>query len=277
MTQEDSVCYVIQYDGLTRGEHEIDLAELGESLQGFSKVLACAGHFITTGQVNRQYGKLTVKVSTNANLEAGCIEIPVWITNCASEIFSGFAGAVLSAVVAYILSRRGKEEMEHLSKALEQSLNQNKDLQDKLLSTIDKLADSLSAANRQALAPIGKSCRTIALMDEKKSADVLKVDETLKRVIDKQPDAQISPEEEFTGTISELDLVNGSCKVSLTDGDGERINGVITDPVLMMPKNVYLTAFSNRSELTFRAKVQLSREGDIVKFFISDSVRMPSK
>lgn len=83
MTQEDSVCYVIQYDGLTRGEHEIDLAELGESLQGFSKVLACAGHFITTGQVNRQYGKLTVKVSTNANLEAGCIEIPVWITNCA--------------------------------------------------------------------------------------------------------------------------------------------------------------------------------------------------
>lgn len=262
---------------MTRGEHEIDLAELGESLQGFSKVLACAGHFITTGQVNRQYGKLAVKVSTNANLEAGCIEIPVWITSWASELFSGFAGAVLSAVVAYILSRRGKEEMEHLSKALEQSLNQNKELQDRLLSTIDKLADSLSAANRQALAPIGKSCRTIALMDEQKTADVLKVDETLKRVIDKQPDAEISPEEEFTGTITELDLVNGSCKVSLIDGDGERINGVITDPVLMQPENVYLTAFSSRSEITFRAKVQLSREGDIVKFFISDTVRAPDK
>ena len=26
----NEVCYVIQYDGLARGEHEIDLAELGE-------------------------------------------------------------------------------------------------------------------------------------------------------------------------------------------------------------------------------------------------------
>lgn len=30
MSQEYSVCYVIQYDGLTRGEHEIDLAELAQ-------------------------------------------------------------------------------------------------------------------------------------------------------------------------------------------------------------------------------------------------------
>ena len=39
MTQEDSVCYVIQYDGLTRGEHEIDLAELGGAFPRFWHVL----------------------------------------------------------------------------------------------------------------------------------------------------------------------------------------------------------------------------------------------
>ena len=228
---------------MARGEHEIDLAELGESLQGFSKILACAGHFLVTGgQVNRQYGKLSVKVSTTANLEAGCIEIPVWIKDFGGEIFSGFAGASLTAVVSYIVSRRGTEEMEHLSKALEQSLNQNKDLQDRLLSTIDKLADSLAAANRQALTPIGKSCKTI------------------------------SPEEQFTGQISELDLMTGACKISLADSEDERINGIITAPALMMLNNAYVEAFSKRADLNFRAKAQKSRDGDIMKFFISDTV-----
>ena len=37
---ESQMIYVIQYDGLSYGEHTIDLASLGESLQGFSKVLA---------------------------------------------------------------------------------------------------------------------------------------------------------------------------------------------------------------------------------------------
>ena len=269
----NEVCYVIQYDGLARGEHEIDLAELGESLQGFSKILACAGHFLVTGgQVNRQYGKLSVKVSTTANLEAGCIEIPVWIKDFGGEIFSGFAGASLTAVVSYIVSRRGTEEMEHLSKALEQSLNQNKDLQDRLLSTIDKLADSLAAANRQALTPIGKSCKTISVLDDKKSGDLVRVDETLKREIESKQDSIISPEEQFTGQISELDLMTGACKFSWADSEDERINGIITDPALMMPNNAYVEAFSKRADLNFRAKAQKSRDGDIMKFFISDTV-----
>ena len=46
--------------------------------------------------------------------------------------------------------------MEHLAAALKQSLSQNQELQGRLLATIDKLADGLAAANRQAMHPIGK-------------------------------------------------------------------------------------------------------------------------
>lgn len=273
----DDICYVIQYDGLARGEYEIDLAELGESLQGFSKILACTRHFLATGQVNRQYGKLSVKVSTTANLEAGCIEIPVWVKSLGDNLFSGFAGAALSAAVAYIVSRRGKKEMEYLAKALEQSLSQNKDLQAQLLSTIDRLADSLAAANRQALSPIGKSCRTISVLDDKKEAELLKADESLKRDMEARPDSIVDQETQFVGQISELDLVTGACKVSLAGEEGERISGVITDPALMMPDNAYTQAFAKRAEVTFRAKAQKSRDGAIVKLFISDTVSRPSE
>ena len=141
-----------------------------------------------------------------------------------------------------------------------------------MLSTIDKLADSLAAANRQALTPIGKSCKTISVLDDKKNSDLVKIDGTLKREIESRQDSVISSEEKFTGQISELDLMTGACKISLVGGEDERINGVITDPALMMPDNAYVEAFSKRADITFRAKTQKSRDGDIMKFFISDTV-----
>lgn len=52
MADSQTLQYFIQYDGLSLGEHSIDLADLGESLQGFSKVLACAGNFIEMPQGN---------------------------------------------------------------------------------------------------------------------------------------------------------------------------------------------------------------------------------
>lgn len=49
MQNSQTIQYFIQYDGLSLGDHSIDLADPGESLQGFSKILACAGNFIQTG------------------------------------------------------------------------------------------------------------------------------------------------------------------------------------------------------------------------------------
>lgn len=265
--------YFIQYDGLKRGEHSIDLADLGESLQGFSKILACVGHFIQTGQFNRRYGSLNVTVSTNASLEPGCIEIPVWIKEAAPQIFSGFAGSVFTAVVAYVISRRGKQEMEHLSNALKQSMAQNEALQIKLLATIDKLADGLVAANRQALSPIGRSCDSISILDGEKQSTGIFADKETKDFIDKEQEKEVSPESDYIGRISELDKLTGACKISLDgDQDDDRIACVITDPLLQTRGNGYVRSFADGTPIKFRAKAELNSDGCIIKMYISDIV-----
>lgn len=272
MQNSQTIQYFIQYDGLSLGDHSIDLADLGESLQGFSKILACAGNFIQTGQFNRRYSSLNVTVSTNANLDAGCIEIPVWISANASEIFSGFAGSVLTAVVAYILSKRGKEEMEQLAAALKQSLSQNQELQGRLLETIDKLADGLAAASRQAMYPVGRSCQTVCILDQDKKETGIAADKAFKEYLEKNKEQVITKETSYTGRISELDRVTGACKVSLDDDpDDMRINGLISDPMLQVSSNPYVVAFANNDKLKFQAKAQLDSNGDLVKLFISDA------
>lgn len=268
-----TVQYFLQYDGLKLGEHSIDLSELGESLQGFSKILSCVSNFIQTGQFNRRYSSLNFTVSTNANIEAGCIEIPVWITANVPELFSGFAGSALTAVVAYVLSKRGKQEMEHLSQALKQSLAQNQSLQERLLSTIDKMADGLVAASRQALSPIGKSCETIAVLDQKKNSTGISVDQDMKDHINKLKEQEITAESEYIGCISELDKLTGACKISIDDDPSDmRIACVITDPLLQVSGNLYVQAFADGKPIRFKAKAQLNSEGDITKLFISDVV-----
>lgn len=266
-----SITYIIQYDGLKIGDNTISLADLGESLQGFSKILLSVGHLATTGQYSRKYSGMNVEVTTTAQLEAGCIEIPVQISNIMPELFSGLAGSIVTAIVSYIISKRGKEEMEHLSQALQQSLSQNKELQDRLLGTIDKMADGLIAANRQALSPIGRSCTTISVCDSDKK-EFLKADASTKEFFAKPVDNKITPEKNFLVRFTELDLLTGSCKVSLENEDPEeRINGQISDPLLSNRDNPYVRAFALGKELQVKGKATLSEDGEITKLFINDA------
>lgn len=161
--------------------------------------------------------------------------------------------------------------MKLLAKALEKVLDQNKELQDRLLKTIEKLADGLTVADRQALAPIGRSCRITS--EEKQSGFVI-AEEALKRVLKPQPGVKVLPIKEYTGTITELDLLSGSCRLSLSDDGADRIPAVIADPELAMPNNPYVTAFALREALTFRAKAQLSLDGVILRLIICETVAL---
>lgn len=163
--------------------------------------------------------------------------------------------------------------MEHLSNALKQSLEQNQEIQERLLSTIDKMADGLVAASRQALSPIGRSCQTVSVLDKQKQPTTIFADKTVKEQLENQISQEITPETTYIGRISELDRITGTCKLSLDDdADTVRTSGQITDPLLQIANNPYVQAFANNSYLRFKAKAQLSQDGDIVKLFISDVV-----
>lgn len=96
------------------------------------------------------------------------------------------------------------------------------------------------------------------------------VDRPTREMIEGNEIAQIGMEATFEILISELDLKNKSCKFFLR-GDEEpeqRLNGEVTDPQLLHPRNPYSAAMDRQAWLAVRGKPQL-RDGDIERLYIS--------
>lgn len=270
------IVFTIKYDGLTMGEHAIDLASLGESLQGFAKILATAGHFVTTGQYARQYSAQEVSVTTDARLSPGSIEILATIQAIAeSSLFSGAAGAIFAVVVQRLLSRNDAKEMEHLAAALKEALALNKELaenaqriNERLITTVERMNDGLSAARREAMAPIGKSCKTITILDKDQNP-VVTADSGIKNYWTSNQGITVTKPQTFEGRLTELDKQTGACKLSIDSN--ERWSGKISDPLLFEPGNVYLTAFAQDLPLRVTAKATLDKDGGVQSLYISDA------
>lgn len=262
----------IRYEGDDAEEHLIDLAQLGVSLQGFARILAVSSHFVQTGKYNKQYDALSVKVFAAPVQEHHCYEIMAAIRDVAmsSTLWSGTGGAVLAAIVAYILSRRQAEEMKHLSAALQTSLQTNSDTNAKLLATIEKMADALRPAAKQAVAPIGNTCQSISLGTASSPRAVFLRQEDKDRLT-APADTSIEGSRDYVGIISEMDMETGSCKVAL-EGDeaAPRIVAIITDPAGRVANNAYVRAMSEIRSIAFIAKAEIDHDGNIVRLYISD-------
>lgn len=82
----------------------------------------------------------------------------------------------------------------------------------------------------------------------------------------------LDEERDYLGCITELDRVNWTCKVHLSDSeDGVRIAGNVVDPAKDLPQNAYIKAFASGEDLNFRAKAQLSKDNAIERLYISDA------
>lgn len=261
--------FSIRYEGGDAANHEIDLNQLGLSLQGFARILAVCANFVETGRYNKQLDSLAVKVLAKEPEKHNCYEVWTTITSAFSSanMWSGAGGAVLAAVVAYVLSRRDKDEMKMLKDALDRSLANQADATGKLISTIEKMAEALSPAARSALAPIGRSVSNIDLYEGNRR--FVSADESLKDHFAKPATSRFEQTRKYVGVISELDMKTGTCKVSLSDDDG-RIQAEITDPIRAQPNNAYAMALASQAQLAFMAKAELDEDGAISKLYISD-------
>lgn len=259
----------IRYEGGDAANHEIDLNQLGLSLQGFARILAVSANFVETGRYNKQFDSLSVKVLAKEPGEHRCFEVWTTIASALSSanMWSGAGGAVLASIIAYILSRRDQQEMKLLKDALDKSLANQAETTGKLIATIEKMADALGPAARSALAPIGRSVSHIDLYEG--SSKFVSADESLKEHFAKPSVAKFEATRKYTGVISELDMKTGSCKVSFPD-DEARIQAEITDPIRALPNNAYAMALASQTPIPFMAKAETDEDGAISKLYISD-------
>lgn len=269
---EDAWTFSIRYEGGDADAHHIDLNQLGVSLQGFARILAVSAHFAETGKYNKQFDALSVKVVANPVQEHHCYEISATIQQIISskELWSGLGTALVVGVVGYVFNRRKGEEMKHLSEALKQSLGQQADMQGKLLATIEKLADALQPSVRQALAPVGQSVDSINIRRQGEREPAVVLDRETKELVSVSKENTIADSRQYSGIISELDMLTGTCKVALEGDPDIRIPAAITDPVGQRPGNPYATAMLHLSTIRFLAKAELDQDGTIVKLYISD-------
>lgn len=265
----------IRYEGGDALKHSIDLNQLGQSLQGFARILAVSAHFAQTGKYNKQYDALSVRVVANPVQEHHCYEITATVMKVVgnSDVFwSGIGTALFMGVVGYVFNRRKEEELRHLSAALQTSLGQNAEVNARLLATIEKLADALQPAARQALAPIGQSVASINIRSAGASAPAVELDAATKALSAAAKENTFTESRVFSGVISELDMVSGACKVALDSDPESRVASIITDPLVTRPRNPYAVAMSDLRAVKLMAKAEIDQDGGIVKLYISDLI-----
>ncbi|NIK50296.1 hypothetical protein [Xanthomonas arboricola] len=263
--EESQTSVPIRYDGGDAAQHEIELNGLGESLQGMARILAVSSNFLATGEYTKQYQAMAVRVMVREP-RANCFSIDAIVKFAQQQqLFSGLAGPALGALLAWIFSRAsGKsEEMKMLKDALDKVLAMQSSNQDRLHSTLEKMADSLRPAIKQAVAPVGRSCTQMTI------AQKYVVDEATAEAIRSEGELEVATEQDWKLVISELDRENKTAKVRLVSDDSKRVRAKITDPLADMTPNPYLTAFAQGSTIQVRGKATL-KNGEIELLYISD-------
>lgn len=267
----------IRYEGRDADFHEIDLFQLGQSLQGMARILAVTAHFAQTGKINKNIETLDVQVIALPVKEHHCYEVLAKIKNTSENLglWSGLGTVAITGIIGYIFNRHKDAEMKYLSDALNKVLDiqnkQNFETQTRLLSLIEKLANALQPAARQALAPIGKSVESIGIYTAENQAPAVVLDGHTRAAFDANSEKiQITPMRTIRGIISEMDMMTGNCKIALEDDLSNRIAAVIHDPIVQQPNNPYALAMAELTPRNFSAKMQINEEGQPVKIYISD-------
>lgn len=264
---DDVALVPIRYDGGDAARHQIELNVLGESLQGMARILSVTGNFAATGQYVKQYQAMDVKVLVKEP-KANCYRIDALIQFAQQhQLFSGSVAPIVAALVAWIFSRAAgnKNEMKMLKDALDKVLAMQSDNQDRLHGTLEKMAEALRPAVRQAVAPVGKSCTSMTV------GGGYVVDEAKAEAIRSGGDVEVGEERVWELTISELDRETSSAKVRLADDDSRRVRAKITDPLGATVPSPYATALASGEQIKVKAKAVV-KDGELDCLYISDIV-----
>ncbi|MCK5385301.1 MAG: hypothetical protein KAJ29_06955 [Alphaproteobacteria bacterium] len=271
----------IRYDGLDAENHKIDLAQFGKSALGISKIMATTAQFVATGNYKKTQRKLDFKVLIGA-AENNCITFEAVIQTIENKdaVVALFAcGGLVAANIITDIYRlvfkllwklfTSSDDTEEAQKELETKLLEVNDQQtvSKLIDTVHKMSDGLLPAAKNATQPINISCNTLQFGDTKKNYFVKLNASDKQAIIDRE--FEITDLEDHRVIISEIDMKNKTCMVSLQNDLKRRFKARITDPQISQANNDYGTATNSKRAVTITAKKKLDK-GVIKEFIISD-------
>lgn len=271
---------VLRYEGRDAEDHMIDLAQLGQSIQGASKILGAGGHLVKTGEYVKRQEAVGVRVLAGQP-RAHCFEITAWVATAFPVVAPGLpaiadfaqrkAGNAIEAIFNYTIARlAGKNDAaERAFDVAEKALVENGQTARTAIEAMRDVALGYRPAARQFVSPIGESCEFAIVGTQDNGAfPVTKADRIAIEAVDP---IEIGPEAAYEILITEVDLKNKSCKFSMrgTEESRQRYAGEITDPVIMNIKNPYSTALNNQSWVRVRGKPEL-KAGEIDRLFISN-------
>lgn len=266
---------VVRYDGLDADRHEIEMSALADSIKGLARIFAVAGNFAATQRYIQHKDAMAVRVVAAAP-RPHCFEFLATIQWASQNpLIATTVGGLFVVLVSWIFKRAAgrREEMKNLRGALETAIKElgTKDQAtvDRLLDTVDKMADALRPAAKQAVAPIGESVRTLTITGAKADRPLV-VDEAEKAAIVSEVPLEVGEERTYHVLITELDMLSGNCHMSFADEPESKIAGRITDPAFASPNNKYALALAAKQVLAVRAKATL-RDGEIDRLHISDT------
>ncbi|MFC4169826.1 DUF7946 domain-containing protein [Teichococcus aestuarii] len=267
----------VRFDGRDTDRHLIDMDELSRSLKGLSRIISAASHFASTHEAAHHRDAMDVRVLVE-EARAGCYSFTAIVQLVeASPLLTGVLGtaipSVAGTIISYIFVRNSgkKEEMKHLRAIAEEAIRQagNRDdrIVERMLATIDRLADSLRPAARDAVAPVGGSAGQISIAV---GAAKMEVGIPEAEAIRAETPQEVGSESSYTILLTELDMTTGSCRYTDIKSGVARLKGQITDPAVHIPMNAYVSAMASQRPLVVRAKPTL-RQGVLDRLFISDA------
>lgn len=266
----------VRYDGLDAEKHEIDLFEFGKSAQGLAKIIATVADFSITGNYQDDKRNLCCKI-TIKEPKANCFSFMAIIHHIDKSptltTFAGVSGAsIFVGILAFVWSiiAGKKEEMKALKESLNTAIVQlgRRDDSQRLIEAVEKMALALVPAAKQAVAPIGVSCETMKFGDGKEYHTTLNEDD---RDVIYGEIFDVSDEEEYRVLISEFDMKNRTCKISLKDDLMRRFSAKVTDPQAELANNKYVSAMNSKSIVTIKAKTKMV--GDKIREFVVSDMK----
>lgn len=264
---------VIRYDGLDADRHSIEIGALAESLKGLGRIMATVATFAATDKLVLHTDARPIKVVVGP-VEPNCLTLHAafeWVNQTA--VVSGTASALAASLITSMFrrSRERSEEMKHLRAVAEEAIRQAGHRDDaivqRMLDTVDRMAEKLAPAIRQAVEPVGKTAATMTIGDVAGAHKVV-IDKAMRDAIDSERPITVGEETTIGVRFVEMNLDSRSCRITLGALEEERFMADVTDPEFLLSNNPYAMAFAAKQELMVRAKPTL-RDGAVDRWYIS--------